>query len=928
VVTGAAASSQPRVQTVAASGRTRALIMMKSSNVEWFWAASEHPSPNTYAYFRKHIHLHPDTHRTLLRVTADSFYTLFVNGCFISHGPPRSDPRYLYYDEIDLSDQLHPGENLLALLVHYLGVPTGSHIPGPGGLLCELEVTDRSGTCLELTGSSDGWSARLAEAYDRRSPRLNRHLGFAEHYDFTRQESDWHRPDGDESAFCPVQSLGRHPRKPYGRLVRRDIPLFAECAVLPLQTKRTPHGWLLDFGNMVSGRISLTLTARTSREITIKYREKPANGHADRRDLPYMYADRLVLAPGANAWNSFDKRAFRCLEIDGCDEKPVSASVRTWRFPTSREAEFSCSDKRLTDIFNVAKRTLRLCLDDIYNDCPHRERAQWMDAYACYESALYGFGVLSLTRKFLRQLAQSQKPDGAISASYPGRFHVIVDYMLVYVLFVSEFTALLDDGELRTELFPVCQRILGWFTKYRGQDGLLSEPKEFVYLDNTFDLIKKGKSAPLNALYHAALRALSSMADRMGQRTDRNAYENQASVTKSSFQRAFGHPQLDPCFVDSTRVWAFRDKSYLNINFFCEFNHAAHGGARAVSYVFVEKACSLDIEVGVFASARFFCNGRACGAIERRPAWSFQPQFELDAVVLECRAGWNEFVVETEASELNWDLYLVLPDNRCLVSAVRSGKSSNTFRISRIAWPSGETLGDEKVVPARPYRPFAVSQLTAGWTALADLGTSGSSVQAMLARCMQAPFYRNYRKVRTPFFCTETRDPGRLAASTLPANTAWSLYPFIKALSSYGMVQEAAALIRQIWGGMLARGATTFWEEWTDRASLCHAWSSYPVHFILSRILGVKIESLRNRTIRLQPNLLDLDWAEGTVCLDEAGGLQVHVRVERTAGAPMIHMRVPAGWKVVPGSGASQRFRLHVESPGPASRAGGRTTRA
>jgi alpha-L-rhamnosidase len=102
--------------------------------------------------------------------------------------------------------------------------------------------------------------------------------------------------------------------------------------------------------------------------------------------------------------------------------------------------------------------------------------------------------------------------------------------------------------------------------------------------------------------------------------------------------------------------------------------------------------------------------------------------------------------------------------------------------------------------------------------------------------------------------------------------------------------------IRNYWGGMLDMGATTFWEDfdlaWTKNAapidelvpegkddihgdfgaycyknlrhSLCHGWASGPTAWLSEHVLGVSIVEAGGKTIRVQPNLGDLTWAEGT----------------------------------------------------------------
>ena len=95
---------------------------------------------------------------------------------------------------------------------------------------------------------------------------------------------------------------------------------------------------------------------------------------------------------------------------------------------------------------------------------------------------------------------------------------------------------------------------------------------------------------------------------------------------------------------------------------------------------------------------------------------------------------------------------------------------------------------------------------------------------------------------------------------------------------------------------MLDLGATTFWEDfnldWLPdaapidalvpagkkdihgdygaycykgfRHSLCHGWASGPTSWLSEYVLGVKVIEPGCRTLRVEPHLGDLQWAEGT----------------------------------------------------------------
>lgn len=121
-------------------------------------------------------------------------------------------------------------------------------------------------------------------------------------------------------------------------------------------------------------------------------------------------------------------------------------------------------------------------------------------------------------------------------------------------------------------------------------------------------------------------------------------------------------------------------------------------------------------------------------------------------------------------------------------------------------------------------------------------------------------------------------------------------YYMLQALAKAGEYQQALDIIRQYWGGMLDLGATTFWEDfnldWSRNAarlddfvpegkddihgdfgdycypgfrhSFCHGWASGPTPWMTRHVLGIEVLDAGCKTIRVNPHLGDLEWAEGT----------------------------------------------------------------
>ncbi len=151
---------------------------------------------------------------------------------------------------------------------------------------------------------------------------------------------------------------------------------------------------------------------------------------------------------------------------------------------------------------------------------------------------------------------------------------------------------------------------------------------------------------------------------------------------------------------------------------------------------------------------------------------------------------------------------------------------------------------------------------------------------------------------------------------------------YILKVAATASVTDALDLLRDYYGGMLDMGATTFWEDfdlaWLENAtpidapvpagksdihgdngafcykgfrhSLCHGWASAPTAFLAETVLGIRIEEVGCRTLRVAPDLGDLDWAEGTY--PTPFGV-VSVRCRRTADGVEVDVDAPAGVTVV-----------------------------
>lgn len=149
-----------------------------------------------------------------------------------------------------------------------------------------------------------------------------------------------------------------------------------------------------------------------------------------------------------------------------------------------------------------------------------------------------------------------------------------------------------------------------------------------------------------------------------------------------------------------------------------------------------------------------------------------------------------------------------------------------------------------------------------------------------------------------------------------PTSTAWNevATPYynnyvIYAMSQAGHTKDTLEIIRKHWGGMLAQGATSFWEGYDPKwdktnfhshlqadngtgyfVSLAHGWSAGPTSWLTERVLGVRPTSGGFKSVEIVPDLGDLKWAEGEIPTPQGA---IHVRVESEGRDTVVTLFLP-----------------------------------
>ena len=168
-----------------------------------------------------------------------------------------------------------------------------------------------------------------------------------------------------------------------------------------------------------------------------------------------------------------------------------------------------------------------------------------------------------------------------------------------------------------------------------------------------------------------------------------------------------------------------------------------------------------------------------------------------------------------------------------------------------------------------------------------------------------------------------------LARDPLSGLSTFYGYYVLQARALAGDIAGCVDVIRQYWGGMLDRGATTFWEDfdlaWLSdsgridaatpagkkdlhadfgaycytglRRSLCHGWAAGPTAWLSEHVLGVTPLAPGFDKAKVRPHWAGLDWARGSYPTPH-GPITVELR-RMTDGTPEVKVDAPKAIEVV-----------------------------
>jgi len=561
---------------------------------KWIWyELHEFDLVNSWMHARRTFDLGTVPKTALVHVTADSNYRLYVNGEHVHRGPARGFQRSWPYDTVDIAPYLRKGKNVIAALVHCLGIGTfGYYHEGNAGFLLWGKIGD------EDVSTNKAWKVRAAPGFIRTMTRVSLELNFQEIFEGRYDDGTWPTADYDDKEwkepFC--RSFGCMP---WPKLEARGIPSLKEEIVLPqrlvseaqgkckeaydvptnivrmyreerkrwarTRAKLTiENGWArlqvpptgedrfrtycIDFGKEVVGSLELDVTGSKGNEIVDTLVCEAVDKLAPIFQPITVagrlsFGNRLYLREGRTRHEQFDHWGQRYLVIvvrDSQTALDLRLRLHWVGYPLDVKATFRSSDKRLDRIYDMCVWSQQCCMLDSYIDCPWREQAQWWgDARVQGRNTFFLSADSRLFVRGIRQLGTQESNNGLTYGVTPTVSHrcILPDFSLVWILTHWDYYWQTGDLSLFKEYRERIHRLLEYFRQSTAKNGLIPyDDRYWLFLD-WHPLFKEGYPTVYNLLYLWALRKASDMFKLTGDRKYAQLYGGRAKTLELTIKK-------------------------------------------------------------------------------------------------------------------------------------------------------------------------------------------------------------------------------------------------------------------------------------------------------------------------------------------------------------------------------------------------------
>jgi len=427
---------------------------------------------------------------TLLYVGALGYYIGYINNKRIGNDELNSDwtnhQKCVYYDVYDVTDLLVEGENEIIFelgngmynpsplkLFGKYNLRERLHEVGEPSLICDLVSQE------EVILSSDAsWQAGLGQI-------LFNNLYLGETIDFHLNDPHFHTVQIEENTRYMEQS---------------SIPKIKTFqSVKPKLVKPYLNGLFVDFGEMISGFLHLSVKAFDNQKIIIQYSENVVGGEitfdtslagsvgetmgdfqiSGGLGAPQyaIQTDTIICKDGINDFeNKFTYHSFRYAYITGCKEEQINDLYALYVHTGLRQiGNIETDNDNLNDLFEAATRTKLNNVHSVFEDCARERLGYGGDIVALATSNLYTFDLEKMYYKVIKDFRYEQTENGGVPETAPymgiqsngtGQGEGPLLWQLVYPYLTYKHYQYYGDKKIVEQEYPYIQKQVDYLLNY------------------------------------------------------------------------------------------------------------------------------------------------------------------------------------------------------------------------------------------------------------------------------------------------------------------------------------------------------------------------------------------------------------------------------------------------------------------------------
>ena len=492
---------------------------------------------NVYAVFKTTV----DSLKGVeLKLTAASFYQVYVNGKFVGFGPARTAKGYARMDVLPLEKYAVEGKNEIVIGVAGYYCRSFNGIFQPSFLRAEVVRGDEVVAC---TGRD--FDCYLPASHIQKTERYSAQRHFSEVWDFTNGKSLTDESYRTEIENLPetLTVLNRTAPYPYYEDVVCDKALVAghittDETVIPKKENYSfalddfwqgfdydeieyhPYAWvqtqvqhaekfdveiplalgdgeyaIFDLERVETGFLKLSAKATATADVVIAFSEYIPDKTFQFANMQAHNVCEVKLGAGDTLdWMSREPYVLRyaivalksgAITLDGFGVKKFEGDVSGVVIP-------ELENPVLRDIYRAAVRTYAHNVVDVYMDCPSRERAGWLcDSYFTGKTEHFLFGKTDVEDAYLENYRlyknDGELPEGAIPMCFPadvkdtGEF--IPQWTMWYILEVEEYLLYRNKSVDREAFRDSIYGLLGFYARHENEDGLLENLPSWNFVE-------------------------------------------------------------------------------------------------------------------------------------------------------------------------------------------------------------------------------------------------------------------------------------------------------------------------------------------------------------------------------------------------------------------------------------------------------------